>query len=142
MDDWRSDGPAELVLSRLMPGTIANTRPLRFPAGHDGVHVGRPVGLRRCAPSRLPRPHRTWESVTARACGVDGVARGGYPAAQKAQWCRAAKSVSICGCGGTRDSICALPALPKAGQGTAAVAGLPVAAKVAQAVRMLAASAC
>ena len=65
----------------------------------------------------------------------------GYPAAQNAQWCRAAKSVSVCGCGGTRDSICALPVL-NAGQGTAAVAGLPVAAKFAQAVRMLAASAC
>ena len=47
-----------------------------------------------------------------------------YPAAQNAQWCRVAKSVSSCGWGGTSDSICVLSA-PKAGQGTAAVAGLP-----------------
>jgi hypothetical protein len=68
--------------------------------------------------------------------------RGRYPAAQNEQWCSAEKSVSICGWGGTSDSICALSALPNAGHGTAAVAGLPLAAKVAQAVRMLAASAC
>src|SRR5215470_15673677 len=72
------------------------------------------------------------------ARGVDG---GGYPVAQNAQWCLAAKSVSSCGWGGTSDNICALPVL-NAGQGTAAEAGLPVAAKVAQAVRMLAARAC
>jgi hypothetical protein len=57
------------------------------------------------------------------------------------QWCRVAKSVSSCGWGGTSDSICALPVL-KAGQGTAADEGLPVAAKFAQAARMLAASVC
>jgi len=65
----------------------------------------------------------------------------GYPAAQNPQWCRAAKSVPSCGCGGTSESIGALFA-PNAGQGTAAVAGLPVAAKFAQAARMLAASVC
>ena len=65
-----------------------------------------------------------------------------YPAAQNAQWCLAEKSVSICGWGGTSDSICALPVPSKAGQGTAADAGLPVAAKFAQAARMLAASTC
>jgi hypothetical protein len=52
-----------------------------------------------------------------------------------------AKSVSSCGWGGTSESIRALPVL-NAGQGTAADTGLPVAAKVAQAVRMLAASVC
>src|SRR5215472_19320000 len=65
---------------------------------------------------------------------------GGYPMVQNAQWCLAAKSVSTCGWGGTSESICAL--LLKAGQGTAADAGLPVAAKFAQAARILAASAC
>src|SRR6185437_10324163 len=64
-----------------------------------------------------------------------------YPAAQNAQWCLDAKSVSTCGRGGTSDSICMLSA-PNAGQGTAAEAGLPLAAKFAQAARMLAASAC
>ena len=44
-----------------------------------------------------------------------------YPAAQNGQWCLAEKSVSICGWGGTSDSICALPVPSKAGQGTAAL---------------------
>ena len=54
----------------------------------------------------------------------------------------AAKSVSSCGCGGTSDSTDARSAWPSAGQGTAVVAGLPLAAKFAQAAHMLAASAC
>src|SRR5580692_12738498 len=60
--------------------------------------------------------------------------------AQNAQWCAAAKSVSTFGCGGTSDSTFA-PAL-NGGQGTGCDTGLPVAAKFAQAVRILAASAC
>ena len=46
------------------------------------------------------------------------------PGGQKAQWCLAEKPVSIWGRGVTSDSICARWP-PKAGQGTAAVAGLP-----------------
>ncbi len=62
--------------------------------------------------------------------------------AQNEQWCLAAKSVSSSGCDGTSDSTDARPAPPNARQGTAAVAGLPLAAKSAQAARMLAASVC
>jgi hypothetical protein len=58
-----------------------------------------------------------------------------YLAAQNAQWCLVVKSVSICGWGGTSDSICVLFVPSKAGQGTAADVGLPVAAKFAQAAR-------
>ena len=63
-----------------------------------------------------------------------------HPAAQNEQWCAAAKSVSACGCGGTSDITCA-PSLND-GQGSARDDGLPVAAKFAQAARMLAASVC
>ena len=44
MDDWRSDGPAELVLSRLMPGTIAGIRPLRFLPDTTAPTSAVPVG--------------------------------------------------------------------------------------------------
>lgn len=64
-----------------------------------------------------------------------------YPASQNAQWCLAAKSVSTRGRGGTSDSTWE-PSAPNAGQPASADAGLPVAVKFAQAVRMLAASAC
>ena len=79
----------------------------------------------------------TSATVLAMICSFRGC---GYSAAQNAQWCLAAKSVSTCGRGGTSDSICMLSAL-NAGQGTSGVDGLPLAAKLAQAARMLAASA-
>src|SRR5262249_13041024 len=93
---------------------------------------------RAAAPVHTARWSR-WSSACAVWIGGDG---SGYPAAQKAQWCLAAKSVSICGWGGPSDSICVPPVPAKAGQGTADDDGVPVAAKLAQAVRMLAASAC
>src|SRR5262245_66547304 len=62
-----------------------------------------------------------------------------YRAAQNEQWCLDAKSVSIRGCGGTSDITCARS---NDGHGSTADDGSPVAAKFAQAVRMLAASAC
>jgi hypothetical protein len=58
--------------------------------------------------------------------------------AQKEQWCHAAESVSICGWGGTSDITSALSS--NDGQGNAAVDGSPLAAKLAQAARMLLAS--
>jgi uncharacterized membrane protein len=61
-----------------------------------------------------------------------------YRAAQNEQWCLDAKSVSICGRGGTSDMTCATS---NDGHGTAADDGSPLAAKFAQAVRMRAASA-
>jgi hypothetical protein len=61
-----------------------------------------------------------------------------YPAAQNEQWCLEAKSVSSSGCGGTSDSTSLLSS--NDGQGTAAVDGSPLAAKFAQAARMLLAS--
>ena len=64
----------------------------------------------------------------------------GYPAAQNEQWCAAAKFVSTADCAGTSDST--LPPSPNDGQGRARVDGLPLAAKLAQSARMLAASAC
>src|SRR6185437_10922708 len=64
----------------------------------------------------------------------------GHPAAQNEQWCAAAKSVVTFDCSGTNDST--LVPLPTEGQDRARVDGLPRAAKLAQAVRMLAASAC
>src|SRR6516165_828715 len=62
-----------------------------------------------------------------------------HPAAQNEQWCVAAKSVVTCDCSGTSDST--LVPLND-GQGSARDDGLPLAAKLAQSVRMLAASAC
>jgi hypothetical protein len=64
----------------------------------------------------------------------------GHPPAQNEQWCAAAKSVSTFDCSGTSDSTFA--PLPNEGQGSARDDGLPLAAKLAHAVRMLAASAC
>src|ERR1700730_18830580 len=61
-----------------------------------------------------------------------------YRAAKIDQCCLDVKSVSICGCGGTSDMTCATS---NDGQGSAAEDGSPLAAKFAQAVRMLAASA-
>src|SRR6185312_4244289 len=63
----------------------------------------------------------------------------GHPAAQNEQWCAAAKSVVTFDCSGTNDST--LVPLND-GQGRACDDGLPVSAKLAQSVRMLAASAC
>src|SRR6476660_2918435 len=63
----------------------------------------------------------------------------GHPAAQNEQWCAAAKSVVTFDCNGTSDST--LVPLND-GQGRACDDGLPVPAKLAQSVRMLAASAC
>jgi hypothetical protein len=60
-----------------------------------------------------------------------------YRAAQSEQWCFDAKSVSICGCGGTSDMTCATS---NDAHGTAADDGSPLAAKFAQAVRMRSAS--
>ena len=59
---------------------------------------------------------------------------GRYSAAQNEQWWVAAKSVSGWGCGGTSDNIGAR--WRNEGQGTVAVAGLPLAAKLVQAARM------
>ena len=67
--------------------------------------------------------------------------RCAYLAGQNEQWCRAEKSVSGYGSGGTSDCISGRLPPPEAAQGTAADAGLPLAAKAAQAVRMLAAMA-
>src|SRR6185369_4724024 len=64
----------------------------------------------------------------------------GHPAAQNEQWCAAAKSVLTFDCSGTNDST--LVPLPTDGQDRARVDGSPLAAKLAQAVRMLAASDC
>src|SRR5215831_19720547 len=61
-----------------------------------------------------------------------------HPAAQNEQWCAAAKSVVTCDCNGTSDST-RVPL--NDGQGRARDDGLPVPAKLAQSVRMLAASA-
>jgi hypothetical protein len=94
----------------------------------------------------VPLPVTSWYSVPGlpfrwigRECGDGGYP---YPADQNEQWCPTEKSVSICGGGGTSDNICALPTPPNAGQGMAAEPGLPLAAKLAQAVRMLGTSVC
>ena len=63
-----------------------------------------------------------------------------FRAAQNAQWCLAAKSVSTCGRGATSDNIC-MSSEWNAGHCTSTVDGSPLSAKLAQAARMLAASA-
>ena len=62
----------------------------------------------------------------------------GQLAAQNEQWCVAAKSVSTSELGVTNDST--LAPGRNGGHGSAGDDGLPVAAKLAQALRMLAAS--
>src|SRR6516225_12346597 len=120
------------VTSSLLGQHVAATRRRRSAIASPGIstwngRISVPLDI-----DLLPFP-----GLVVRSCGVDG---GGYPVAQNAQWCLAAKSVSTCGWGGTSESICALAV--KAGEGTAADAGLPAAAKFAQAARMLAASVC
>jgi hypothetical protein len=57
----------------------------------------------------------------------------GYPAcAQNAQWCAAAKSVSMCGWGGMSESICWLWLSKRGHRGWPAEDGKPRAVKCAQ----------
>ena len=58
---------------------------------------------------------------------------------QNPQWCTAAKFFTSCGCGCTSESTFELMLID--GHGTAAADGFPVATKLVQALRMLAASA-
>ena len=61
------------------------------------------------------------------------------PTLQNPQWCTAAKFCTSWGCGCTSESTFELMLID--GHGTAAADGFPVAAKLVQALRMLAASA-
>src|ERR1700722_18338588 len=72
-------------------------------------------------------------------CPGDRLSSAAYPAPQNEQLCAAAKSVVTCDCSGTSDST-VVPL--NGGHGSARDDGLPVPAKRAQSVRMLAASAC
>ena len=90
--------------------------------------AGRPAACGTPGPSRLPLqlmlcPARVRPARPPGESGGRAATGCCYPAAQKAQWCRVAKSVSSCGWGGTSDSIGVLFAL-MAGRDGHGVAGL------------------